>query len=257
MGHRVGQGVVMAVVANKNADIGQMLDDISQKNEVIDVLRLIRKICEDLGADRTSYHLTPKLHSQTDREVHLLASGFSGDWLALYEDPEFREHDPIPDLVMQFGEPITWLDALALRKLTEDEKAYAAALKAHGFEHGIGIPLYGKNMRHAYCSFTFPDPAMLKDSRLVATIAALSRAAHLKICWLIDQAEKDSCQLSDREKQVIRRIGHGLSNKAIADDLEISLSTADTYVKRVFAKLEVNDRIGATIKALEKGVLLL
>ncbi|MEL6875444.1 MAG: LuxR C-terminal-related transcriptional regulator, partial [Pseudomonadota bacterium] len=71
------------------------------------------------------------------------------------------------------------------------------------------------------------------------------------------KAEKDSCQLSDREKQVVRRIGQGLSNKAIAVDLDISLSTADTYVKRVFAKLEVNDRIGATIKALEKGVLLL
>lgn len=247
----------MAILANKDLDIGQLLDSIGQKTEVIDVLRLIRKICEDMGADRTSYHLTPKLHSQTDREIHLLASGFSSEWLALYEDPEFRRHDPIPDLVMQHGEPITWLDALALRKLTNGEQAYAAALKAHGLEHGIGIPLYGKNMRHAYCSFTFREPAMINDSRLIATIAALSRAAHLKICSLIDQSEKDSCQLSEREEQVVRRIANGLSNKAIADDLEISLSTADTYVKRVFAKLEVNDRIGATIKALEKGILLL
>ncbi|WP_159437104.1 helix-turn-helix transcriptional regulator [Parasphingorhabdus marina] len=244
-------------MADKYELIGQWLDDIGQKTEVIDVLRLIRKICEELGADRTSYHLTPKLHSQTDRAIHLLASGFSSEWISLYEDPEFRCHDPIPDLVMQYGEPITWLDALALRKLSKGEQGYADALKAHGLEHGIGIPLYGKNMRHAYCSFTFPDPEMLQDSRLIATIAALSRAAHLKICSLIDQTENDSGRLSERERQVVQRIASGFSNKAIADDLEISLSTADTYVKRVFAKLEVNDRIGATIKALEKGILLL
>lgn len=98
---------------------------------------------------------------------------------------------------------------------------------------------------------------MLFEKQRIATIASLSLAAHQKICTIIEKKKKSALQLSEREAQVIRRIANGLSNKAINADLQISASTTDTYVRRVFAKLNVNERIGATIRALELGILKL
>ncbi|MEO9469161.1 autoinducer binding domain-containing protein [Parasphingorhabdus sp.] len=247
----------MSVPTETNVDIASVLADITLQTDVVAVLHLIRATCIDLGAIRTSYHITPKLHSQTGGSIQLLAHGFPKKWMELYQDPEFRKHDPIPDIVMMQGEPMRWRDALMLRKLTTDERRFATELEAHGLIDGIGIPLYGQNVRHAYSSFAFENPEILDDARRISTIAALSLAAHTKICSLVEKNKASNLQLSEREGQVIRRIANGRSNKAIAYDLDISPSTADTYVKRVFAKLEVNERTGATIKALELGILKL
>lgn len=247
----------MSIPTETNIDIASVLANIIKQTDVVAVLHLIRATCIDLGAIRTSYHITPKLHSQTDGSIQLLAHGFPKKWMELYEDPEFRKHDPIPDIVMTHGEPMLWRDALMVRKLSAEEARFAEALEAHGLTDGIGIPLYGQNVRHAYSSFAFECAEMLDDARRIATIAALSLAAHTKICSLVEKNIASNLQLSEREGQVIRRIANGRSNRAIANDLDISPSTADTYVKRVFAKLEVNERTGATIKALELGILKL
>ncbi len=247
----------MSVPAEQNIQVGEILSEIARLGNVPDILRLMEKICIDLGANRFSYHLTPKLRSQTDRAIHLVAKGFSRQWLALYEQADFRKHDPIPDIIMQHGEPMLWQDAIIFRRLNAQEQAFVRQLDAHGLQDGIGIPLFGPKGRNAYSAFTFEEADMLEDSQKIATIAALSSAAHVRICNILEHKDKNTVQLSERESQVIQLIANGRSNRAIASDLNIGGATADTYVRRVFAKLDVSDRIGASIRALELGILRL
>jgi DNA-binding NarL/FixJ family response regulator len=61
--------------------------------------------------------------------------------------------------------------------------------------------------------------------------------------------------LSGRELQVVRLVARGLSNQQIADALGLRLETVRTYVRRLFAKLGVNDRTHLAVLAHTAGLL--
>jgi DNA-binding NarL/FixJ family response regulator len=61
--------------------------------------------------------------------------------------------------------------------------------------------------------------------------------------------------LSERELQVIRLVARGLSNQQIAHELVLSPETVRTYLRRMFAKLGVNDRTHLAVLAYEAGLL--
>jgi len=64
-----------------------------------------------------------------------------------------------------------------------------------------------------------------------------------------------SSRLSVRELQVTRLVAQGRSNQQIADDLYLSLPTVRTYLRRLFVKLDVNDRTQLAVLAHEAGLL--
>jgi DNA-binding CsgD family transcriptional regulator len=242
---------------DQDLHVGEILRQISSSSSIAEILEMVRSVVVKLGANRTSYHLTPKLRSQTDRRIHLATSGFSDKWLRLYEEADFRKHDPIPDIIMRHGEPMLWQDALASKRLNEGEEEFVRQLEAHGLHNGIGIPLFGPKGRDAYSAFTFEPEKLMYDDKTIAMVSAIAGMAHVRICNILEKEHAHNVQLSDRETQVIQLIANGRSNKAIASDLSIGGSTADTYVRRIFAKLDVSDRIGASIRALELGILRL
>ncbi|MEU0563558.1 response regulator transcription factor [Dactylosporangium sp. NPDC006015] len=61
-------------------------------------------------------------------------------------------------------------------------------------------------------------------------------------------------ELSDRELEVLGRIGAGLSNTEIAADLVISMATVKTHVRHILAKLDVRDRAQAIVVAHDAGL---
>jgi DNA-binding NarL/FixJ family response regulator len=58
--------------------------------------------------------------------------------------------------------------------------------------------------------------------------------------------------LTEREREVLNWLVKGYSNREIADALCISYSTVKNHVSKVLSKLEVTNRVEATIKAIEK-----
>jgi DNA-binding NarL/FixJ family response regulator len=61
--------------------------------------------------------------------------------------------------------------------------------------------------------------------------------------------------LTDREKQVLRLLSAGLSSTAVAEELVISVSTARSYIKNIYAKLDAHNRTEAIEKAAQLGIL--
>lgn len=61
--------------------------------------------------------------------------------------------------------------------------------------------------------------------------------------------------LSEREKEILQLMVTGLIKKEIADRLTLSVHTVDTYLRRIYEKLEVNTRTGAVAKALKEGLV--
>ncbi len=61
-------------------------------------------------------------------------------------------------------------------------------------------------------------------------------------------------QLTGRELDVISLVAEGLSNKKIADRLNIGVGTVKTHLYNVFQKLDVANRTELTVLAREHGL---
>jgi DNA-binding NarL/FixJ family response regulator len=60
--------------------------------------------------------------------------------------------------------------------------------------------------------------------------------------------------LTDREREVLEQVARGLSNNEVADELNISPSTAKTHVSRILMKLDARDRAQLVVIAYETGL---
>lgn len=73
------------------------------------------------------------------------------------------------------------------------------------------------------------------------------------------QLDKVSCQglgITDRELDVIRLISEGLSNKLIADKLELSTHTVNTHRKNIMTKLDIPNTAGIVMFAVKNNLLV-
>ena len=61
--------------------------------------------------------------------------------------------------------------------------------------------------------------------------------------------------LTPREVEVLSHTALGKSNREIAGELHLSLSTVKTHLERIFSKLEVSDRTQAALRAAELNLL--
>lgn len=68
-------------------------------------------------------------------------------------------------------------------------------------------------------------------------------------------AEPAAHGLSERELDVLRLMVAGKTNREIAQELILSISTVKTHVEHVIAKLEVADRTQAAVKATQLGIV--
>ncbi|MCY1411788.1 Nitrate/nitrite response regulator protein NarL [compost metagenome] len=66
-----------------------------------------------------------------------------------------------------------------------------------------------------------------------------------------DEHPKRLDELTDRERQILRQLAHGYSNKMIARKLDITEGTVKVHVKRVLHKLGMRSRVEAAVWAVE------
>ena len=61
--------------------------------------------------------------------------------------------------------------------------------------------------------------------------------------------------LTEREREVLALVGHGLTNTEIAERLYLSPLTAKTHVSRIITKLGARDRVHLVVLAYETGLV--
>ncbi|MEA2445295.1 MAG: hypothetical protein QOJ12_2587 [Thermoleophilales bacterium] len=84
--------------------------------------------------------------------------------------------------------------------------------------------------------------------RLIGELARLPRSG-LPSPELLDE-------LTDREREVVALVAHGLTNEQIAERLVVSPATAKTHVSRAMVKLGARDRAQLVVLAYEAGLVL-
>ena len=68
-------------------------------------------------------------------------------------------------------------------------------------------------------------------------------------------APPEHVDLSAREQEIARMVARGYTNKMVAAVLGISTWTVDTYLRRIFGKLDVRSRSAMVTRLTEEGIL--
>ncbi|MCC5932070.1 MAG: response regulator transcription factor [Cyclobacteriaceae bacterium] len=79
--------------------------------------------------------------------------------------------------------------------------------------------------------------------------------ARLVIQSMHKPANENLYQLTGREKEILTSLSKGNSYKMIASDLEISIDTVRTHIKRIYEKLQVHSQTEAVSKAINEGLV--
>jgi len=66
--------------------------------------------------------------------------------------------------------------------------------------------------------------------------------------------QRDAAALTDREREILQGLAHGLSNKLIARSLEITEATVKVHVKNLLKKLGFRSRLEAAVWAVGRGM---
>lgn len=74
-----------------------------------------------------------------------------------------------------------------------------------------------------------------QDNRLKTILSNLDNKG-------IDRGNPLIDKLSEREKEVLKKIGEGKANKQIADELFVSLSTVKTHINNIYRALKISNR---------------
>lgn len=83
------------------------------------------------------------------------------------------------------------------------------------------------------------------------------RACGLRCSVTVDNASATATELlSPREQEIARMVALGYPNKMIAAVLELSIWTVGTYVRRIFAKLNVTSRAAMVDRLYHAGILV-
>jgi HD-GYP domain-containing protein (c-di-GMP phosphodiesterase class II) len=118
----------------------------------------------------------------------------------------------------------------------------------------------------AYCAMTQPRPhrSAMDPARAAATLGEEASSGRLDpdaVAAVVEAAGQQAPRmvrpagLTEREVEVVRLLARGLQTKQVAGKLGISPKTADRHVQNAYAKIGVSTRAGATLFAMQHGLL--
>ncbi len=100
---------------------------------------------------------------------------------------------------------------------------------------------------------TIVDGAIWIDPKVANVVLEILQTKQLENSPNIDNANQFN--LTAREKELLKLIAEGKSNKEIAEELVLSLHTVKNHVKSIIQKFSVSDRTQVAIIALKENIV--
>ena len=225
------------------------LDALSTEADVVALYGQVLGLLKLLGVGK-AYFLAPLTSDPRIGRV-VTSFGLPSVWERNYRRALFR-FDPLPNHCLRQSGPIFWSPSVNLGKLTRFERRYLLLSERYGLDQIIGVACFGPHGRSGYLGVIWPhsEPPCTATMHMVMSIA---NASFRRYCFLVKELIEPP-NLSRRELEVLSWMCTGTSNVAIAEALGIASSSVDVYVRRIFAKLEVNDRTAACLRAYSLGL---
>jgi LuxR family transcriptional regulator/LuxR family quorum-sensing system transcriptional regulator CciR len=233
---------------------GDYLQKLARARSFEDVREVFAGFCEAHRVPRASYHHLPPVGSaEGGPEIH--AEGFPEEWVEEYVNERLFRHDPITRLALRRCQPFLWSEIERIERVSPAERDYLRRLRAAGVGDGIAIPVFGPGGRNGYFGIGLPEGAPPPGLREMREFQWACQLAHHRYCDILAAAAPQADPLSERETEVLGWIAEGKSNAETAVIAGLSEHTVDTFVRRIYGKLGVTDRVSAVLKGLKSGAI--
>jgi two-component system nitrate/nitrite response regulator NarL len=139
--------------------------------------------------------------------------------------------------------------------VSEDERDLAAALRngAQGYLlKTIDSEALAVSIVRCMRGDSVVSPEM--TAKLVAAFQSLSAAPPAPAATAAAEPADPIVTLSPREREILRHIARGASNKEIARALDIAETTVKIHVQHILRKLNLSSRVQAAVYAAERGL---
>lgn len=221
------------------------------------VLREFSSIAQRMGVRRCAIMAPPPFHATVGPATLVFSWGFDEAWVKEYLTNRSSDAELAADKILELGHPELWRDIQAKSKLSDIHYNIAESFfRVHGND-GVAIPLFGPFGHQVFLSLSFNTPLDdILDPR-ISLISRIGSMCHRRYIEIFRQEHLPKNPLSTREKQVLGQIAVGQSKKQAARNLGLSTSSIDTYQRRIFFKLAVDDRTEAAVKGLSLGLIKL
>ncbi len=229
--------------------------EISDVVTPAELWRLVRGYYLSLGFRGLAYFMTSRGGSGTRGGFNLIHRGFSRAVSQAYIEEGWGEKDPLPPIVIAKGMPARWSEAWAQMEPDADQLAFRERMRSAGLGDGYTLPVYGPLGRNGCISIgrTLSEAAL--DNAPVEVMHMVAQVAHMRLCQLLPDKGVLEKPLSARELEILDWVARGKSNSVIADILDLSGATVDTYLRRIYDKLDVSDRTSAAVVGVGMGLI--
>ncbi|MGD9810050.1 MAG: autoinducer binding domain-containing protein [Sphingobium sp.] len=228
---------------------------ICQAETPAELWRAVRSYFNNLGFKGLAYFLVSRGLVDTIRGFTLIHRGFSPSVADVYVTQGLGQYDPAPTVVITRGVPMRWSTIWEAIDPDENQRRYLTRIREAGIGDGYSLPVYGPSGRNACIAVGRPAREEILDTAPVDEMHMIAQAAHMRLCQLLLDRPRIGKPLSARELEILDWVARGKSNSVIADILHLSGATVDTYLRRIYEKLEVSDRTSAAVRGVGMGLI--
>lgn len=233
-------------------DFTDIATRISQSTSCEEVWQIMSDVCRNTGTKGACCRCFPSNASADQTALFSKTENFNSDLeRALQNAPGYL--DAFLHASAKSPKPFRWSDV--------DKILDAKSPQLHSYRRdiaslgdGVIVPVFGPLCRNGYFCF-HGEPGREYADIEILLMHSLSQIAYLKLLDLMYLKEEKGRALSNRELEIINLIARGKSNQTVAGALDVSINTINTYMKRIYEKLDVSDRVSAVMRAFALGYI--
>ena len=222
---------------------------IEQINLATNIEYLIKNLPDRLPVRSASYHHFAAVGAWDFKNLsQFYAYNIPENIVSYYR--KFCNHEPHAGVAEVYakGQPYWYSDMLELRSVAKAGHYELGQISLSILGEGLCLPLFGPNNRKGYIYISFYLERDKFSQVFKHQVHSLAQIFHTRYCVMLEQLNK-KVKLTPRQAEVLELVSFGKTNSEIAQILDLSTSTVSGYLKNIFLKLEVSDRVSAAMRA--------